>query len=65
MTLRIDGLDIRAMSADQIGATLERIASELSVRGNDMTLPEGQRARYLWVFERAEEAGRALRNYFR
>lgn len=63
MKLTINGKDIREMSVDQIGATLQQIASELSIRGNDVhAFPDHYaRVTLLWAFEKAVETGDVLR----
>jgi hypothetical protein len=61
MRLRIDGKDIRDLSIDQIGAALQQIASELSIRGNDMSNGVSTCRKLLWAFDEVEESARVLR----
>jgi hypothetical protein len=62
MRLHIDGRLIETMSIDEIGATLEQIASELSIRGNAPNVSKSTSATLLWAFDRIEETARVLRN---
>jgi hypothetical protein len=61
MTTRIDNHKLDEMSIDQIGAALQAIASELSIRGNGPDNLGTPKRTYLWAFERIEETARALR----
>jgi len=61
MKLSIDGKDIREMSIDQIGSTLQQIASELNVRGNAADTSASVSRKLLWAFDEIEESARVLR----
>ena len=60
MDLKIDGKSLRAMSIDEIGATLQQIASELSIRGKRGTIDSTCKV-LLLAFNEVEEAVRTLR----
>lgn len=64
MTLRIDGKNIKDLSLDEIGATLQQIASELSIRGNAPGVSRRDEVVTLWAFNELETVGQALRSRF-
>ena len=63
MRTLIDGKDLRDLSVDQLAAALQAIASELSVRGNEVEREERLRSRLLWAFDRIDETARMLRRW--
>jgi len=61
LTTRIDGAKLSDLSIDQIGAALQAIADELSIRGNGPDNLGKPKQAYLWAFDKLQEVGTTLR----